>query len=159
MLFQSTPSVGRETTHFHFFKIVSRDFNPLPPWGGRPFKILRAFCSRVFQSTPSVGRETFSTLCEHPCIHGFQSTPSVGRETRHHRQINGLVMIFQSTPSVGRETNKMFHVIIVSRDFNPLPPWGGRRVCGRACKWRVGFQSTPSVGRETIWRGLLSTTH
>ena len=58
------------------------------------------------------------------------------------------------------------------KNFNPLPPWGGRQkycindviilaisihslrgegdwVSGCTCKWRIRFQSTPSVGRET----------
>ena len=37
-LFQSTPSVGRETTFRTLLKNTSEYFNPLPPWGGRHFR-------------------------------------------------------------------------------------------------------------------------
>ena len=46
-IFQSTPSVGRETALITIIQVMVPDFNPLPPWGGRPFQILGAFCSRV----------------------------------------------------------------------------------------------------------------
>ena len=35
-LFQSTPSVGRATTFLRQSGRTCRDFNPRPPWGGRP---------------------------------------------------------------------------------------------------------------------------
>ena len=34
--------------------------------------------------------------------------------------------------------------------FNPLPPYGGRRVAGVLTRWNKRFQSTPSVWRETL---------
>ena len=80
---------------------------------------------------------------------------------------------FQSTPSVGRATSQVFMRLAKPLNFNPRPPWGGRRgvsMNNEAVKTisihalrgegdrirgqgRVAlglFQSTPSVGRATI---------
>ena len=103
-VFQSTPSVGRET---------------IKTW-------IPMSATSTFQSTPSVGRETepelLAIIFKEISIHSlrgegdlniaminrlrkpFQSTPSVGRETRSAAHINTTTAQFQSTPSVGRET-------------------------------------------------------
>ena len=82
-IFQSTPSVGRATTSrlcrvnvvnlisIHalrgegddaaivFDSSIQANFNPRPPWGGRPEQIVSTEAYRPeFQSTPSVGRAT-----------------------------------------------------------------------------------------------------
>ena len=80
----------------------------------------------LFQSTPSVGRATFNFSPNHS-LSSFQSTPSVGRATRGQRQ-----------------TTKRHS------DFNPRPPWGGRRMPTKNMDSRSIFQSTPSVGRATV---------
>ena len=36
------------------------------------------------------------------------------------------------------------------KNFNPRPPWGGRRLRFSICFLLVSFQSTPSVGRATV---------
>ena len=78
--FQSTPSVGRATPiNSCFFKrkgisihalrgegdrlrrkisSIESNFNPRPPWGGRPALIRYELIDAKFQSTPSVGRAT-----------------------------------------------------------------------------------------------------
>ena len=101
-LFQSTPSVGRATFVFrsvyrgrnisiHALRgegdvirtdkcNLPKDFNPRPPWGGRPCWFFHVFPHLLFQSTPSVGRATFLCgLISYAVL--FQSTPSVGRAT------------------------------------------------------------------------------
>ena len=81
------------------------DFNPLPPHGGRlPFSN-RRFTDSTFQSTPSAWRETH-----------WHNGQSITRQ-------------FQSTPSAWRETVSLMDSARPSRDFNPLPPHGGRPVC------------------------------
>ena len=35
--------------------------------------------------------------------------------------------LFQSTPSVGRATKSGIMIYNIIKDFNPRPPWGGRR--------------------------------
>ena len=81
VIFQSTPSVGRETFLSEFHYELVRHFNPLPPWGGRPSELSGKAFEVIFQSTPSVGRETQMHENTAPTISEFQSTPSVGRET------------------------------------------------------------------------------
>ena len=60
------------------------------------------------------------------CLCRFQSTPSVGRAT----DVTVPFMqkaIFQSTPSVGRATAVDAEQSAEIQNFNPRPPWGGRR--------------------------------
>ena len=73
-----------------------------------------------------MGRATFNFSPNHS-LSSFQSTPSVGRATRGQRQ-----------------TTKRHS------DFNPRPPWGGRRMPTKNMDSRSIFQSTPSVGRATV---------
>ena len=56
-------------------------FNPRPPWGGRPAVVCRRCGLSPFQSTPSVGRATSAHKWKSDRERGFQSTPSVGRAT------------------------------------------------------------------------------
>ena len=125
IIFQSTPSVWRETEgmqklkpylyiSIHSLRVegdggvngthhLATDFNPLPPCGGRLKPPEYTVTLSLFQSTPSVWRETVNCWCRR--IHSiFQSTPSVWRETVNCwcRRIHS---IFQSTPSVWRETH------------------------------------------------------
>ena len=80
--FQSTPSVGRATErHSRKNQVKDRNFNPRPPWGGRP----RRSCAsrppkRYFNPRPPWGgRLSGQTVIFF--IREFQSTPSVGRAT------------------------------------------------------------------------------
>ena len=61
-LFQSTPSVWRET-HRAQTQHQLTYFNPLPPCGGRLVACGNMFTRMVFQSTPSVWRETVKSYC------------------------------------------------------------------------------------------------
>ena len=126
----------------------NRDFNPLPPCGGRPHHSAPRRATRRFQSTPSVWRET---QCAAAALHtGTISIHSLRvegdlRSRVRARQINQ----FQSTPSVWRETIRRSAGGIVRSDFNPLPPCGGRLDTVSKIADHVQFQSTPSVWRET----------
>ena len=55
----------------------------------------------------------------------FQSTPSVWRETASISTLRYFPE-FQSTPSVWRETAVLLYNAKAIKDFNPLPPCGGR---------------------------------
>ena len=104
--FQSTPSVWRETvSDFVFFRAI-KNFNPLPPCGGRlgcgqqdcrPYPI-SIHSLRVEGDTTPAEQYTRATV--------FQSTPSVWRET-HGAENCATEILFQSTPSVWRETAKL----------------------------------------------------
>ena len=170
IIFQSTPSVGRATTTYFAKKpstisisihalrgegdveppikeVYNDNFNPRPPWGGRPegmaikaplfyFNPRPPWGGRPYQSTLNFG--TLGDFNPRPPWGGrqqslkrsyrsslFQSTPSVGRATLHSSS-RRMLRLFQSTPSVGRATHRHFQ---------------RRR--------RNTFQSTPSVGRAT----------
>ena len=101
------------------------DFNPLPPCGGRPNVIVSDLLDAVFQSTPSVWRET----------ENISISPEVLAISIHSLRVEGdrccqIITYkgapFQSTPSVWRETSMSI-----------------------VCTPASSFQSTPSVWRET----------
>ena len=147
-IFQSTPSAWRETSYNWIFCKIQRNFNPLPPHGGRPQ--LRGTTSGdwLFQSTPSAWRETrgFRTMTgkRFISIHSlrmegdlisvqklqpisvFQSTPSAWRETFISGSTGRSHPAFQSTPSAWRETQELVVSYVHMDYFNPLPPHGGR---------------------------------
>ena len=123
--FQSTPSVWRETQTVLVHLDLHGDFNPLPPYGGRQVFLVYGSPLSGFQSTPSVWRETFQMVGV--LRNGkFQSTPSVWRETYNDSE-EPLSGAFQSTPSVWRETCHRCFKFCNLCNFNPLPPYGGRR--------------------------------
>ena len=146
--FQSTPSVGRATLFWQIFRIdgaisihalrgegdvlapsgvaAADNFNPRPPWGGRHYVPSQLVGIYLFQSTPSVGRATFAVDCKaHP--RRFQSTPSVGRATSPKRAGSR----YRSTISIhalrGEGDLGVRQEFTRDANFNPRPPWGGRR--------------------------------
>ncbi len=75
----------------------------------------------------------------------FQSTPSVWRETIiiiNRRSIRR----FQSTPSVWRETIGIISANANTLHFNPLPPYGGRRLTPGRCPTEGNFNPLPPYG-------------
>ena len=101
--FQSTPSVGRATDAGRNTVRQRRYFNPRPPWGGRRLKCLICSLCALFQSTPSVGRATT-----------WSFTPRTGISISIHalRGEGDLIVIDKVAKTI---------------NFNPRPPWGGRR--------------------------------
>ena len=78
----------------------------------------------------------------------FQSTPSAWRETgaTPERSTNSTISI-HSLRMEGDQTTDA--AAAARRDFNPLPPHGGRRMRQRIMQQLLKFQSTPSAWRET----------
>ena len=105
MLFQSTPSVWRETCWEWEGIAYTGHFNPLPPYGGRLIAISLHTPFVNFNPLPPYGGRPVSPV-KMPTKTSFQSTPSVWRETIKYR-ISELNLSFQSTPSVWRETAKL----------------------------------------------------
>ena len=191
-LFQSTPSAWRETSS-GFLSGSSSAFQSTPSAWRETQERQQLIISTLFQSTPSAWRETEPE--EEPeeepdiSIHSlrmegdgnalpqiisailFQSTPSAWRETqgeRHsgqcgHISIHSLRMEGDITSSLS---------LLLDRDFNPLPPHGGRpcrRTGSHSPLYHFNplpphggrqrlrhlfqvievFQSTPSAWRET----------
>ena len=83
----------------------------------------------------------------------FQSTPSVWRETSRRRTFPDSQQRI-SIHSLRMEGDfVLFEVHHITCYFNPLPPYGGRRLIRYPFSRIHAFQSTPSVWRETpyIW--------
>ena len=147
-------------------------FNPLPPCGGRRTQSAECQTLGIFQSTPSVWRETpHNNAIYMRSWAGFQSTPSVWRETLPTIALCPILSIsIHSLRVEGDQTHGSYYQrpcaisihslrvegdliadqkIATSRDFNPLPPCGGRLVPKDVIEDVYKFQSTPSVWRET----------
>ena len=122
--FQSTPSVWRETGSALPRATRISDFNPLPPCGGRQKFLIPLNTFSPFQSTPSVWRETgqFNAV---PPDGLFQSTPSVWRETGTSRQKTCLTKISIHSLRVEGDLEDVL-ATVHDKNFNPLPPCGGR---------------------------------
>ncbi len=139
--------MGRATERDYQQAARGSDFNPRPPWGGRRFQRQNPAQAFYFNPRPPWGGRHFCRVRQKQ-LTAFQSTPSVGRATLQSANITKSPK-FQSTPSVGRATKIRIyfhsHVAIsihalrgegdprgglyghVNCDFNPRPPWGGRR--------------------------------
>ena len=149
-IFQSTPSVWRETPYIWLTRLQLRNFNPLPPYGGRLHNQLQSTATTRFQSTPSVWRETRTQRQRHGergiSIHSLRMEGDIFRNKNRTRTAyfnplppyggrpsvthsDGHISVFQFTPSVWRETCGSVKMETVSLDFNPLPPYGGRLIC------------------------------
>ena len=150
------------------------NFNPRPPWGGRPKTKETSKKYKRFQSTPSVGRATSPRKSTTRCAERFQSTPSVGRATSASISAYNPMSAFQSTPSVGRATqgsaiedpgtdeisihalrgegdaHKKYKPNSKTTRFQSTPSVGRATACKRVRTNREEFQSTPSVGRATL---------
>ena len=105
VVFQSTPSVWRETRRRLAAQVFMRNFNPLHPCGGRPCSYYYSIKIRNI-SIHSI-RVEGDRLCKcpiHPQKH-FNPLPPCGGRPRY--DIIILVTVsFQSTPSVWRETDR-----------------------------------------------------
>ena len=170
ILFQSTPSAWRETQgerhsgqcghiSIHSLRmegditsslslLLDRDFNPLPPHGGRP-------CRRTGSHSPLYH---FNPLPPHggrrparsagAVWQRFQSTPSAWRETAIELlQNKGKDISIHSLRMEGDVKN--WCILVQLRHFNPLPPHGGRQKVTSSANDTKAFQSTPSAWRET----------
>ena len=101
--FQSTPSAWRETKRVQRNLHRNRNFNPLPPHGGRRCSRRSQTVLRHFNPLPPHGGRQVNQVLGGKQI-TFQSTPSAWRETSSSRSCSGACRKFQSTPSAWRET-------------------------------------------------------
>ena len=124
--FQSTPSVWRETA------ADGSSYSALPCISihslrveGDILGVLETRWHIIFQSTPSVWRETgenhavcivYSISIHSLRVEGDRSFHNFGFRSKK----------FQSTPSVWRETSGATRLRTGGKNFNPLPPCGGR---------------------------------
>ena len=145
--FQSTPSVWRET-HTVIRQLVSLDFNPLPPCGGRPTKKsddpkvtkISIHSLRVEGDSRHLSCLTYPTDfnplppcggrpaagAQYRAGSPFQSTPSVWRETSTYPPKSPALTISIHSLRVEGDQVRDIHTA-AHHNFNPLPPCGGRR--------------------------------
>ncbi len=124
-LFQSTPSTRRETFLPWQWYRHSLHFNPLPPHGGRP-EVSYTSVQESIISIHSLHTEGDETHLPHPSAKLlFQSTPSTRRETM--RVVPYVLTDVISIHSLHTEGDMSYEERIeVLKNFNPLPPHGGR---------------------------------
>ena len=103
------------------------NFNPRPPWGGRPY------CQGIHKK--------FLNFNPRP--------PWGGRLLLALRLVRDFV--FQSTSPVGGTTDKSRDTRLNVTNFNPRPPWGGRLLYQFLMEWMFIFQSTSPVGGTTCF--------
>ena len=107
-------------------RMLLRDFNPLPPHGGR----LLPRCHQVRSTSdfnplpPHGGRLTISSVWS--VLRNFNPLPPHGGRPKRSRCRLGESLY-----------------------FNPLPPHGGRPIVIDDAQYLMAFQSTPSAWRET----------
>ena len=126
-----------------------RHFNPLPPYGGRPS------CRLLDNPQDIISIHSLRMEGDALLLGGFlenftfQSTPSVWRETSRRRTFPDSQQRI-SIHSLRMEGDfVLFEVHHITCYFNPLPPYGGRRLIRYPFSRIHAFQSTPSVWRET----------
>ena len=147
--FQSTPSVWRETRTCMRRSWAQKNFNPLPPCGGRPRPPLERSTYGLFQSTPSVWRETLRGYSDR-VIAGHISIHSLRVEGDHcrpaHQTHQGI-----SIHSLRVEGDMMrSHCSSASLNFNPLPPCGGRRHPAKHAADPGNFNPLPPCGGRRV---------
>ena len=125
--FQSTPSVGRATQKIRLVISAYRHFNPRPPWGGRHCTVCKQHKeARHFNPRPPWGGRL---LC---CLSSFARTIISIHALRGEGDIywvltncNGMDISIHALRGEGDVITEI--VDYLNENFNPRPPWGGRR--------------------------------
>ena len=124
--FQSTPSVGRATKTTHEINLSQNDFNPHPPWGGRPIGHTRYVNRRKISIHALRGEGDNVPVLSAPAVQYFNPRPPWGG-----RQLTGAGRPRSRKISIhalrGEGDTGFVQIPITICDFNPRPPWGGRQ--------------------------------
>ena len=126
-VFQSTPSVGRATVTFHFLLALELIISIHALRGeGDTIQILYVSLLNAISIHALRGEGDRRLLKNREYTAEFQSTPSVGRAT--HSTTNGKLRSLISIHALRGEGDLCAFKVSARRiDFNPRPPWGGRR--------------------------------
>ncbi len=126
-----------------------QDFNPRPPWGGRPYISLpRKPKAPYFNPRPPWGGRRRRAAAANRRSHFNPRPPWGGRPVDNVTWLRPE--IFQSTPSVGRATASSFQLTLsrINISIHALRGEGDMPKSEDFLPFQV-FQSTPSVGRAT----------
>ena len=147
-VFQSTPSVGRATYVTNMQSGANYDFNPRPPWGGRPERMCTNDYRNNFNPRPPWGGRPsgvrFAVNCK-----DFNPRPPWGGRRFPQPACRSNHSYFNPRPPWGGRPEIQGGARCRRKNFNPRPPWGGRRRKNLRNISKSLFQSTPSVGRAT----------
>ena len=148
LIFQSSPSIQRETQKGRWYNDWYMDFNPLPLYRGRPVLGAKVVNIKEFQSSPSIQRETVDDF-EERLIYKISILSLYTEGDALWKILVQTLILFQSSPSIQRETLWRYIQLLQQRNFNPLPLYRGRHHCiGFNSNYNI-FQSSPSIQRET----------
>ena len=147
VIFQSTPSVWRETGLPCRRSLRPTHFNPLPPYGGRQIAPVSRCLFFHFNPLPPYGGRH---IIPGTMINIFYFNPLPPYGGRRYAIVSGAdSSSFQSTPSVWRETGGAYcKVECVGISIHSLRMEGDDAE-SQAFSRIFSFQSTPSVWRET----------
>ena len=129
--FQSTPSVWRETSLQSAPDSTRNYFNPLPPYGGRRFSQIYTVCVHYFNPLPPYGGRPGaygrSYRRRNISIHSLRMEGDLLAHIACHNCVN------ISIHSLRMEGDSIILCQYSKRkNFNPLPPYGGRQREGAA---------------------------
>ena len=108
-----------------------------------------------FLSTPSARRATAAARAAELSFE-FLSTPSARRATRAAIKQVKIPYQFLSTPSARRATGTSMFTTLLSGDFYPRPPRGGRPPSGRNTPDTPNFYPRPPRGGRLTARGSIT---
>ncbi len=114
-------------THIGYtYQEYGKNFNPRPPWGGRPAAVaaIQKVVSISIHALRGEGDVVCVVRCRGKTADFNPRPPWGGRRQKSGRRSREKE--FQSTPSVGRATRMKLLSPALSSHFNPRPPWGGR---------------------------------
>ena len=128
--------------------LEASDFNPRPPWGGRPIARSHSLLLSLFQSTPSVGRATIihigSMFADNISIHALRGEGDI---TNAMPEVYYVISIHALRGEGDHFILAEFSFVVIS--IHALRGEGDNYgLCTK--NQRHKFQSTPSVGRATL---------
>ena len=125
-------------------------FNPLSPYGERPWEIRATAAGKRFQSTLPVWGETRQHVFGLP-MRRFQSTLPVWGETIARRITLISKRISIHSPRMGRDGAGISNVVTFTH-FNPLSPHGERPTSSPAPGRLSDFNPLSPHGERPVWR-------
>ena len=167
-IFQSTPSVGRATTICTTVRSCSMHFNPRPPWGGRPNPNVSLIFFAIISIHALRGEGDLAKTWDLSSALNFNPRPPWGGRHQypavltdevfisiHALRGEGDVCLQRLLPCQGisihalrgeGDSSSAPYFFRCPFDFNPRPPWGGRRAHLDNVLVNVDFNPRPPWG-------------
>ena len=127
------------------------NFNPRPPWGGRPLFLACFSHEKDFNPRPPWGGRQTVRASSISTTEYFNPRPPWGGRRKSFNKQWRYKNDFNPRPPWGGRPHSRPRFFFRLWYFNPRPPWGGRLSWAWAWGEIKKFQSTPSVGRATAF--------